>query len=237
MEELITRRVSLRRIIVAAAALSPVLSALEAHASSGDVISRANAATRRRVAQSIIERDGRSYLQVGSLELPIIGPKATGAAKEYVSPFDNGIPLIELPEAYLGEQVTNNFQLREFGLVPVPARNKGTGIRTHDLDGRVINRYIRLDPLLPKRIQELRDAFGESIEILSPYRTVTYNKLCRGEPKSRHKAGQAADLTCNNVAELYRLADKMFPNGGVGYYPDENFVHVDTRGFRTRWKR
>jgi uncharacterized protein YcbK (DUF882 family) len=40
------------------------------------------------------------------------------------------------------------------------------------------------------------------------------------------------------VAEILEqlIADGVIPQGGIGVYPSQNFVHYDVRGKKARWK-
>jgi uncharacterized protein YcbK (DUF882 family) len=53
---------------------------------------------------------------------------------------------------------------------------------------------------------------------------------------SLHMKGQAADITLPGrpLRRLYEAALAM-QLGGVGYYPDDNFIHVDVGRVR-RWQ-
>ncbi len=193
--------------------------------------------TRKAIAAATIKRDGKSYLKAGNLQLEIVDPKITGLPKEYVDALNTGVPLVYLTQGALSEQITEHFTLGEFAIIPTPSSNNGINIPVYEFKGVTYHQFIRLDPRLPGKLEQLRTVLNMPININSPYRNVTYNKFCKGEEKSRHKAGQAADLTADSLSKLYSLADKQFQNGGVGYYPKRDFVHVDVRGFKSRWKK
>jgi len=223
---MLTRRNFLRQIaVLSATALSP----LESLAGQSDEI-------KQRISDSIVTRAGTKYLQIGNgVELEIVSPEDTPSPKEYQDPADAGIPLIVIPEkSWLGKNVAKNFRLEEFAIIPSPARNKGTGIQMYDVEGRAYNKFLRIDPELVRRVQDIRKKFEKPIQVLSPYRSFTYNQKCGGAKKSRHVAGQAADLTGNPLSTLTNLAENEFKDGGVGRY--KTFTHVDTRGYKARWK-
>jgi uncharacterized protein YcbK (DUF882 family) len=76
-------------------------------------------------------------------------------------------------------------------------------------------------------------------EVISAYRSPKTNEALRhvstGVAKnSLHLEGRAIDVRLTS-APLGRLRDAAIDmrSGGVGYYPDSNFVHVDTGAFRT----
>lgn len=76
-------------------------------------------------------------------------------------------------------------------------------------------------------------------ELLSIYRSPSYNRACRGRSRSQHMENRAVDVKFTR-ASPWRVAKKvremrskgMF-RGGVGQY--SSFVHVDTRGSNADW--
>lgn len=79
------------------------------------------------------------------------------------------------------------------------------------------------------------------ILVLSGYRSAQTNARLRRRSRgvashSYHILGQAVDFQVSGVP-LYKVkqAAESLNNGGVGYYPRSNFVHVDTGPVRT-WR-
>ena len=77
-------------------------------------------------------------------------------------------------------------------------------------------------------------------EVISAYRSPATNEQLRAQSsgvaeRSLHMLGKAIDLRLTGVA-LTDLRDAAWSLqlGGVGYYPNSNFVHVDTGRVR-RW--
>jgi uncharacterized protein YcbK (DUF882 family) len=74
---------------------------------------------------------------------------------------------------------------------------------------------------------------GHTIEILSAYRAPPY------EPSSRHREGRAIDLRVHGIPlrEVRDFLWATYPSGvGIGYYPSQNFLHMDHRpGDRIAW--
>lgn len=100
----------------------------------------------------------------------------------------------------------------------------------------------RMDPRLFDLLYRLRQALGskQPIEVISAFRTAATNQELRRKGhggvarKSLHMEGKAIDLNIPGVslADL-RDAARSLRKGGVGYYPHDGFVHVDTGPIRT----
>lgn len=99
-----------------------------------------------------------------------------------------------------------------------------------------------MDPLLLDSIHALTDFIGYSgeVHIISGYRSPKTNEMLRKTSsgvakKSYHMLGKAVDLRLPDVSlsQLHKVALAMH-NGGVGYYPKSNFLHLDT-GPKRNW--
>ena len=100
--------------------------------------------------------------------------------------------------------------------------------------------------------EPLREEFGR-VRILSGYRTERWNRLQGGAASSyhvydaidlpwrrlRHESGVAADVVCqrgnaqrwHEWARMHRRESRRLGGirrGGVGFYPAQRFVHLDT---------
>lgn len=118
-------------------------------------------------------------------------------------------------------RVSNNFSLFEF-------RCNGPGF---DEGVRVSNKLVLA-------LEKIRAKAGAPIRITSAYRPPEWNREVGGVSNSQHLDGIAADIYCDSVSTvaLYDICDSVIGNtGGVGYYPTQGFVHVDTRGYEARW--
>lgn len=91
----------------------------------------------------------------------------------------------------------------------------------------------------------LRDSLGvsgnRSFDLISGYRSPHTNAALRARggggvaTKSQHMLGKATDIALPGVRlETVRNAALALGRGGVGYYPRDGFVHVDTGRVR-RW--
>jgi uncharacterized protein YcbK (DUF882 family) len=106
-------------------------------------------------------------------------------------------------------------------------------------------------PELLLGLEELRSlAGGGPVTILSACRCQRKNAAVGGTPHSQHLVADipeegpcgAADIyvTGKTTEEVLALAGQvsLFRRGGIGYYPDEHFVHVDVRtDGPARWAR
>lgn len=76
-------------------------------------------------------------------------------------------------------------------------------------------------------------------EVISGYRSVATNSILRGQGRgvarrSLHMQGRAIDVRLTDVASAdLRDAAIGLKRGGVGYYRESDFVHLDTGRFRT----
>lgn len=120
------------------------------------------------------------------------------------------------------------------------------GLRYFDDAVAALNRLLRdhytgevgrMDPQLFDLLHRLRHALGAaaSFEVISAYRSPATNarlRQTRGGGVARHSLhmdGRAIDVRLPGVALAdLRDAARELRAGGVGFYPRENFVHIDT---------
>lgn len=113
----------------------------------------------------------------------------------------------------------------------------------HFLRDHRTGNVIALDPRLFDLLSDLTAALGRAgaeIDIVCGYRTPWSNEFLRrttvGVAKhSQHTLGEAIDIRIPGVSTA-RLRDVALSlhRGGVGYYPQSQFVHVDLGPIR-RW--
>jgi N-acetylmuramoyl-L-alanine amidase len=92
-------------------------------------------------------------------------------------------------------------------------------------------------------LDAIRHELGVPIRILSAYRSPDYNSCIRGERGSLHLQFNAIDFTCREgtvevwrrVADRIRSSERRF-TGGIGVYPRQKFLHIDTRGSMANWR-
>jgi uncharacterized protein YcbK (DUF882 family) len=131
--------------------------------------------------------------------------------------------------------------------------NPSSGLTSGDLGhlnwlmrDRHINQVKRIDPNLFFKLNQIQKRLGmrnAEIAVLSGYRSAQTNAALRRRSRgvasnSYHIRGQAVDFYIPSVplsrvkSAAESLASTSF-GGGVGYYPRNNFVHVDTGPVRT----
>ena len=126
-----------------------------------------------------------------------------------------------LQAAQTEEPKTEHFERREFDChngVKVPEQYYG------NLQ-RIMN-----------ELEKVRAIWGKPIIIRSGFRTLEYNRaIGNTTDHSQHLTANAADIMVSGVAAsiVYNKLNEMYPNDGVGKYPD--FTHLDLRGVRARW--
>lgn len=58
-------------------------------------------------------------------------------------------------------------------------------------------------------LEPARQEYGHPIEVTSGYRSERLNKAVGGKPNSQHLRGQAADLVCDDLEELYDIIKEL----------------------------
>lgn len=98
-----------------------------------------------------------------------------------------------------------------------------------------------MDPALFDLLHDMQYHLGANkpFQIISGYRSPATNTMLHKTTsgvatKSQHTLGKAVDIRMEGVdsARIRKVAIAM-KRGGVGYYPESNFVHVDTGRVRS----
>lgn len=175
----------------------------------------------------------RSFLKASGLGALLLGAPA--------------LAKVTTPSAQVGRQISMNHlhTTETIGLVyakgPVyldPALNK----LNHFLRDHYTQEVGVMDPAIYDLLHDIRTALGArgNYDIISGYRSPGTNERLRTTrgggvaKRSLHMDGKAIDVRLPGVplTEL-RDAAVSLQRGGVGFYPKDNFVHVDTGRFRT----
>jgi uncharacterized protein YcbK (DUF882 family) len=124
--------------------------------------------------------------------------------------------------------------------------NQGLAELNHGLRDWRNNESTDMDPQLMLLISQIRDKLGlpvqAKVDMISGYRSPQTNSALRAKggahtgvaSKSQHMLGKATDLHMPGTSlQNLHLAALSMRGGGVGYYPKDGFVHVDTGRVRT----
>lgn len=104
------------------------------------------------------------------------------------------------------------------------------------------NKARPMDPKLFSKLYRVQGLLGlrnTEIQIICGYRSPESNAAMRRRSRgvasnSFHMKGQAIDFRIDGVSlAKVRHAAQSLNNGGVGFYPQSNFIHVDTGPVRT----
>lgn len=90
-----------------------------------------------------------------------------------------------------------------------------------------------MHPRTMEIIAQLSHHFGNAkVQVVSGYRARPY-----GAPHSKHFLGRAMDIRVEGVParQVAAYVWKNFRHVGVGYYPKQEFVHIDSRDLDVRW--
>lgn len=111
-------------------------------------------------------------------------------------------------------------------------RDKRNGA-IHRMDPKLFTKLYRIQTLLGARNNEIAVICGYR----SPSSNASMHRRSRGvASNSYHMRGQAIDFRIDGISlSRIRQVAEGLDNGGVGYYPRSNFVHVDTGPSRS-WR-
>ena len=73
--------------------------------------------------------------------------------------------------------------------------------------------------------------FKKRPKIISGYFCEAFSESLKRDKPSYHSKGKAVNFSVEGVpaAEVFKFVEKLEGVNGLGYYPDENMVHIDTR--------
>ena len=168
----------------------------------------------------------RSFLKSSVVLASAIGMPALAKAAQ-PAPAER---TLRLYNTHTGESLRSVFWA-EGQFIPDALKDINKLLRDHRND-----KVADMDPKLILLLNDVSDKFGDgqTLHIISGYRSPESNaKLAaasNGVAKhSMHMDGKAIDIRMpgKDLAQLHKAAMSM-KAGGVGYYPDSQFVHMDT---------
>ena len=98
--------------------------------------------------------------------------------------------------------------------------------------------FATVDAVTLKILVSVREKFQSPVIITSAARCPEYNAKVGGAKNSKHLEGLAVDFYVRDV--MLEIVHKhveiiMEGWGGIGFYPNQNFIHVDARTNPARW--
>jgi uncharacterized protein YcbK (DUF882 family) len=168
----------------------------------------------------------RSFLKSSVVLASAVGMPALAKAAQ-PAPAERTLSLYN---THTGESLRSVFWA-EGQFIPDALKDINKLLRDHRND-----KIAEMDPKLIVLLNDVSDKFGDNqvLHIISGYRSPESNaKLAAASNgvarHSMHMEGKAIDIRLpgQNLAQLHKAAMSM-KAGGVGYYPDSQFVHMDT---------
>lgn len=180
-----------------------------------------------------IDQNRRRWLSLGGIVLgAAMLPNFSVAVVSTAKPLS-----LRLRNINTGETLSAAYTNRGFGQNTLAQLN-------HIMRDRRTNQVRRIDPNLFVKLTQIQSKLGmrnAEVVIISGYRSPQTNALMHRASRgvasnSYHTRGQAVDFRIEGVSlAKIKVAAESLNNGGVGYYPRSNFVHVDTGPVRT-WR-
>lgn len=118
-------------------------------------------------------------------------------------------------------RLSNNFTMAEFCASDTARRLRIVNLPS---ESEVEN----LRKLVINVLQPLRDKYGKPLHVNSGYRCPPLNRAVGGVSSSQHLRGEAADISCDNPAQLLKvLKDMNISFDQAILYP--TFLHISYR--------
>jgi uncharacterized protein YcbK (DUF882 family) len=168
----------------------------------------------------------RSFLKSSVVLASAIGMPALAKAAQ-PAPAER---TLRLYNTHTGESLRRVFWA-EGQFIPDALQDINKLLRDHRND-----KVAEMDPKLIVLLNDVSDKFGDSqvLHIISGYRSPESNAKLHANSNgvakhSMHMEGKAIDIRMpgKDLAQLHKAAMSMRA-GGVGYYPESQFVHMDT---------
>ena len=114
---------------------------------------------------------------------------------------------------------------------PIPAAMADLAIFLRDFH---VNKVGPVDVATLDFLADVMDAVGQTkATVLSAYRTPETNRMLRSKyfgvaERSQHLLGKAVDITFDGSIGKAEQAALAMKRGGVGWYPNSHFIHLDS---------
>lgn len=181
-----------------------------------------------------VDQNKRKWLSLGGIALGMsILPNSVLAMVSTPKP-----RILTFRNINTGERLSGEFSLVK-GFSPAMLKKLDYLMR----DKRT-NQVHKMDPNLFHKFYNIQTNLGlrnAEIEVICGYRSAATNAMRRRQSRgvaknSYHIKGKAIDFRIAGVPLIkVKSSAESLRNGGVGYYPTSNFIHVDTGPVRT-WK-
>ncbi|SQK93735.1 Bacterial protein of uncharacterised function (DUF882) [Haemophilus influenzae] len=181
-----------------------------------------------------VDQNKRKWLSLGGIALGIsILPNSVLAMVSTPKPRILTFRNINTGERLSGEfSLAKGFSTAMLKKLDYLMRDKRTN-QVHKMDPNLFHKFYNIQTNLGLRNAE--------IEVICGYRSAATNAMRRRQSRgvaknSYHIKGKAIDFRIAGVPLIkVKSSAESLRNGGVGYYPTSNFIHVDTGPVRT-WK-
>ncbi len=177
----------------------------------------------------------RTFLKASLLGALVLGSGRTGFAQHLVEQ-KHPSSTLSLYNVHTDERLTANYRTPE-GNYDLEALNSINWILRCHYTNEVTDMDIRVLEFL--NMVDNRLGGDNEIHIISGYRSPEYNQLLRRESSgvaksSLHIEGKAIDIYIPSVKlSKVRRTALALRQGGVGYYPETGFIHIDSGKLRT----
>ena len=156
---------------------------------------------------------------------------------EFYDPNHSGNPLVRVRTEDLDKKISAHFTVGDFSLIQEKEVQFVLGEYTLTVDDQTYSQYIRIDPEIIQRVEELLERTKVTPKIKDWYRSFGYNarlywSLGKKPSSSEHCSGDAVDIFIP-FNKTMKTVKELFADGGIGFGRD--FYHLDTRGTKARW--
>lgn len=176
----------------------------------------------------------RNFLKA-TLAGTLIWCSLSGTARAEEAP-ESGDGALSLYNTHNGERLAVNLRNANGAYDPAALVALNHFLRCHYTNEQTVMDVCTLEYL---NLVDKQLGGGHEIHIISGYRSPKYNELLieKGHRVARHSlhlSGRAIDIAFPTVGlEEVRRAALDLRRGGVGFYPSDGFVHLDSGGVRT----